>query len=106
MEANAKANALLTDSQTKNETLVAEKEGLDQEMGAFKAKIEGLLRAQLDMVQTDEWNAFQTPAAYQEPSAAAVSEESVPEEVSQDTETVVIFPEDAKASENFLNKDK
>ncbi|SCB87687.1 DivIVA domain-containing protein [Weissella bombi] len=110
MEANAKANALLTDSQTKNETLVAEKEGLDQEMGAFKAKIEGLLRAQLDMVQTDEWNAFQTPAAYQEPSAAAVSEqaeeEPAPEEVSQDTETVVIFPEDDEDSENFLNKDK
>jgi len=108
MEANAKANALLTDSQTKNESLVAEKEGLDQEMGAFKAKIEGLLRAQLDMVQTDEWNAFQTPAAYQEPSAAAVSQQTEEEtpQVDQDTETVVIFPEDSEDSENFLNKDK
>ena len=108
MEANAKANALLTDSQTKNESLVAEKEGLDQEMGAFKAKIEGLLRAQLEMVQTDEWNAFQTPAAYQEPSAAAIPQQTEEEtaQVNQDTETVVIFPEDSEDSENFLNKDK
>jgi cell division initiation protein len=60
------------------------------------------------MVQTDEWNAFQTPAAYQEPSAAAVSQQTEEEtpQVDQDTETVVIFPEDSEDSENFLNKDK
>ena len=107
MEANAKANALLTDSQTKNEALVAEKEGLDKEMGAFKSKIEGLLRAQLDMIQTDEWAAFQQPAAYQEPSATAGSEPASEAAVSEDSaETVVIFPESSEDSENFLNKDK
>lgn len=107
MEANAKANALLTDSQTKNEALVAEKEGLDKEMGAFKSKIEGLLRAQLDMIQTDEWAAFQQPAAYQEPSATAGSELASEAAVSEDSaETVVIFPESSEDSENFLNKDK
>ena len=107
MEANAKANALLTDSQNKNEALVAEKEGLDKEMGAFKAKIEGMLQAQLDMVQTDEWAAFQQPASYQEPSAVAGSEpEPASEAVSEaDADTVVIFPESSEDSENCLNKD-
>lgn len=76
-------------------------------MGAFKSKIEGLLRAQLDMIQTDEWAAFQQPAAYQEPSATAGSEPASEAAVSEDSaETVVIFPESSEDSENFLNKDK
>lgn len=106
MEANAKANALLTESQAKNEKLVAEKDALDKDMGAFKAKIEGLLQAQMDLVKTDDWAAFQKPAANQVPSAssAPVAPTSAAAD-SSEVETVVIFPESAESNGNFLNKD-
>lgn len=106
MEANTKANALLTESQAKNEKLVAEKDALDKDMGAFKAKIEGLLQAQMDLVKTDDWAAFQKPAANQVPSAssAPVAPTSAAAD-SSEVETVVIFPESAESNGNFLNKD-
>ena len=106
MEANAKANSLLTESQSKNEALVAEHDALNKEMGAFKAKIEGMLNAQLDLVKTDDWAAFQQPAACQQPqSAAPVLPDSSASQASSEVETVVIFPESNENEENFLNKD-
>lgn len=100
MEANAKANSLLTESQSKNEALVAEHDALNKEMGAFKAKIEGMLNAQLDLVKTDDWAAFQQPQ-----SAAPVLPDSSASQASSEVETVVIFPESNENEENFLNKD-
>jgi len=91
MEANAKANALLTDSQAKNDALVSHKEALDKEMGAFKAKIEGLLHAQLDLVQTDDWAAFQKPAVQPEVAVAPVSTPA--DDAVEEPQTVVVFPE-------------
>ena len=106
MEANAKANSLLTESQSKNEALVAEHDALNKEMGAFKAKIEGMLNAQLDLVKTDDWAAFQQPAVFQQPqSAAPVAPESAAAQAGSEVETVVIFPESNENEENFLNKD-
>lgn len=106
MEANAKANSLLTESQSKNEALVAEHDALNKEMGAFKAKIEGMLNAQLDLVKTDDWAAFQQPAVFQQPqSAAPVAPGSAAAQASSEVETVVIFPESNENEENFLNKD-
>ena len=106
MEANAKANSLLTESQSKNEALVAEHDALNKEMGAFKAKIEGMLNAQLDLVKTDDWAAFQQPAVFQQPqSAAPVAPELAAAQASSEVETVVIFPESNENEENFLNKD-
>lgn len=90
MEANAKANALLTDSQAKNDALVAHKDALDKEMGAFKMKIEGLLNAQLDLVKTADWDAFQKPAVQPEVVAAPAA---TPADSAEEPQTVVVFPE-------------
>jgi cell division initiation protein len=74
MEANAKANALITESQTKNQALVAEREALEKEMSTFKAKLEGMLGAQLDLVKSADWQALNASAGPVEASVPPVSE--------------------------------
>jgi cell division initiation protein len=121
MEANAKANALITDSQNKNAKLVAEREALEKEMATFKARLEGMLKAQLDLVQTSDWqelgvasdaaetgvvaDAATSDTTVETDSAAPVDASEVadalPESADEPdssalaaTQTVVIFPED------------
>jgi len=115
MEANVKANALLTESQASNEELVKHREGLENEMAAFKAHVASLLGNVEEMFSSKDWAEFQTKG--QHASIAIVPEAETPvyepepikpiTPVAEEdqTETMVIFPDLEENDENFLNKD-
>ena len=109
MEANAKANSLISDSQRKNESLVIQHDALEKDMGNFKGKLQRMLEAQMDLLKTDEWDAFSAPAratthsvtqtapvAEAASSAASVASQSSNAANSSQVVTEVVFPSDKK----------
>lgn len=107
MEANAKANSLLSESQSKNDDLVAHHDAMEKEMAAFKERINGLLRAQMDLMNTEGWDEFQKEVAAQPvdteadapvvveqgASATPVDDPDASISDSAQTETFVVMPD-------------
>lgn len=116
-DATAKSNAMMTDAQTKSETilndaasanekLATETDAIKQDTTDFRAKLQTLLQAQLELINRPDWDgALEQKGMSKAPASAAYNEkkanetvdtaatDSVNSDSAEEVQTYVLLPE-------------